>query len=157
MSRRARVFHKDSTPDPKFQNVAVARLINHLMTRGKKNASRTVVYDAFEIIAEKSKKDPLEVFDQAVANVGPSLEVKGRRIGGANYQIPYEVKGGRKETLAHRWLIEAARSRRGQPMGEALAAEMMEAAQNQGAAVKKREDIHKMAEANRAFAHFARH
>ena len=157
MSRRARVYHKEETPDPKFNNVAVSRLINHLMERGKKNAARKVIYGAFEIMAEKTKKDPLEVFDLAVANVGPNLEVKGRRIGGANYQIPHEVKGDRKETLAYRWLIEAARGRKGKAMAEALAAEMMEAAENQGAAVKKKEDIHRMAEANRAFAHFARH
>ncbi|MFH2105020.1 MAG: 30S ribosomal protein S7, partial [Parcubacteria group bacterium] len=124
---------------------------------GKRNAARDIVYKAFEIIHDKTKKDPVEVFDSALKNVGPVLEIKGKRIGGANYQIPYEVKGDRKNTLAFRWIAEAARGKKGKPMAVKLANEIMEASQSQGAAIKKKEDTHRMAEANKAFAHYARY
>jgi small subunit ribosomal protein S7 len=125
------------------------------MTRGKKSVAERVLYDCFDIIQEKSKKDPLEVFNLAMKNVSPVVEVKSRRIGGANYQIPVEVRGDRRQALAMRWIIGAAQSRKGKPMREKLAQELMEASENQGAAIKKKEDVHRMADANRAFAHFA--
>jgi small subunit ribosomal protein S7 len=125
------------------------------MTRGKKSVAERVLYDCFDIIAEKTKKDPLEVFNLAMKNVSPVVEVKSRRIGGANYQIPIEVKGDRRQALAMRWIIGAAQSRKGRPMREKLAQELMEASENQGTAIKKKEDVHRMADANRAFAHFA--
>lgn len=126
------------------------------MKRGQKTTARKIVYSAFDIIKQKTQKEnPLEIFELAVKNVTPLLEVKSRRIGGANYQVPVEVRGERKVTLAHRWLIMAARKRKGKPMAQKLAEELMDAANNQGLAVKKKEDTHRMAEANRAFAHFA--
>ncbi|MBU1178347.1 30S ribosomal protein S7 [Patescibacteria group bacterium] len=154
--RKARAIKKPVLPDPKFSNETVAKFINFIMERGKRNAARNIVYGAFEIIYEKTKKDPVETFDLALKNVGPVLEIKGRRIGGANYQIPYEVKGDRKNTLAFRWIVEAARSQKGKSMAIKLANQIMEASQNQGAAIKKKEDTHRMAEANKAFAHYAR-
>ena len=153
--RKARAIKKEVLPDPKFSNLTVAQFINQVMQGGKKNAARKVVYDAFEIIYNKSKKDPVETFDAALKNVGPILEIKGKRIGGANYQIPYEVKGNRKNTLAFRWILEAARSKKGKSMSQKLASELLEASQNQGAAIKKKLDTHRMAEANKAFAHYA--
>ena len=143
-------------PDPKFNNVTVARFINKIMRRGKKSIAQTVLYDALEIISNSLKRDPVEAFDQALSNVGPSLEVRGRRIGGANYQIPVPVSADRREALAMRWIIEAAKSKKGRRMAEKLASEIMDAAKNEGTAIKKKEDIHRMAEANRAFAHFIR-
>ena len=154
--RKARAIKKPVVPDPKFSNETVAKFINQIMAGGKRNAARNIVYDAFEIIYKKTKKDPVEVFDQALKNVGPVLEIKGKRIGGANYQIPYEVKGDRKNTLAFRWVIEATRNQKGKSMAVKLANQIMEASQNQGAAIKKKEDTHRMAEANKAFAHYAR-
>lgn len=144
------------TPDPKFGNLEIAKLINYVMYDGKKTTARKVVYDCFEIIAEKTKKDPVEVFEAAIKNVGPALEVRSRRVGGANYQIPHPVRGERRLTLAYRWILSAARSKSGRPMAERLADELMAAANNEGDAVKKKEDVQRMAEANRAFAHFAR-
>jgi small subunit ribosomal protein S7 len=126
------------------------------MKQGKKSVAQKVVYGAFDIIKEKTKQDPRHVFNKALKRISPLLEVRGRRIGGANYQIPYQVRGERRFTLGCRWLIEAAQSRKGRPMREKLADEIMAAANEEGAAVKKKEDIHRMAEANRAFAHFAR-
>jgi len=155
--RKARAIKKPVLPDPKFSNEIVAKFINFIMERGKRNAARDIVYKAFEIIHDKTKKDPVEVFDSALKSVGPVLEIKGKRIGGANYQIPYEVKGDRKNTLAFRWIVEAARSKKGKPMSIKLANEIMEASQGQGAAIKKKEDTHRMAEANKAFAHYARY
>lgn len=155
--RKAKAIKKPVLPDQKFSNETIAKFINFIMGQGKRNAARNIVYDAFEIIHDKTKKDPVEVFDLALKNVGPALEIKGKRIGGANYQIPYEVKGDRKNTLAFRWIVEAARSKRGKPMSVKLADEIMEASQNQGAAIKKKEDTHRMAEANKAFAHYARY
>ena len=155
MARRKKVYTKEYTPDPRYGNILVTKLINHVMLSGKKSVAQRVVYDAFDIVKEKTKKDPIEVFDLAIKNVAPALEVKGRRIGGANYQIPYEVKGERRNTLAFRWIIEAARNKKGQPMAQKLSGEILEAAKRQGVAIKKKEDVQKMAESNKAFAHFA--
>ena len=142
-------------PDPKFNSVAIAKLINYVMERGKKSTAQAVVYDCFEIMSEKTKQDPMAIFDKAMKNVTPILEVRSRRVGGANYQVPIEVRGDRKLTLAYRWLLIAARDRKGKPMAEKLADELIAASKNEGTAIKKREDVHRMAEANRAFAHFA--
>ena len=143
-------------PDPKFNNVLIAKFVNQIMRKGKKSTAQNIIYSAFDIIAEKTKKDPLEVFDQAIRNISPVMEVRGRRIGGANYQIPCIVKSNRKQALAFRWISEATHSKKGKPMAEKLAEELIAAAENQGEAVKKKDSIHRMAEANRAFAHFAR-
>jgi small subunit ribosomal protein S7 len=142
--------------DPKYKSANIAKLINYIMERGKKSVAEGIVYGAFDLLKEKTKQDPLEIFDQAVKNVTPALEVKSRRVGGANYQIPIPVRGERKIYLAYHWLIDAARHKKGKPMAQKLADELFEAYQNQGDAVKKRMDVHRMAEANRAFAHFAR-
>jgi len=146
---------KNIQPDPVYNNVTVAKFINQVMRRGKKTIARKIVYGAFSIIKEKTKKEPLEVFEQALRNASPLLEVKSKRIGGATYQVPREVKRERRVTLAMRWLIKATKSRKGKPTREKLAEELIEASENRGAAVKKKEDTHRMAEANRAFAHFA--
>lgn len=143
-------------PDPKFLRLDIAKLINYIMHQGKKTIAQKIVYEAFDIIQKKTSKDPFQVYEQALRNVGPSLEIRGRRIGGANYQIPFPVNDDRRLTLSYRWIIKAARSRKGVPMDRALAGELIDAAKGEGAAVKKREDVHKMAEANKAFAHFAR-
>jgi small subunit ribosomal protein S7 len=142
--------------DSKYKSANIAKLINYIMERGKKTVAEGIVYGAFDLLKEKTKQDPLEIFDQAVKNVTPALEVKSRRVGGANYQIPIPVRGERKIYLAYHWLIDAARHKKGKPMAQKLADELLEAYQNQGDAVKKRMDVHRMAEANRAFAHFAR-
>ena len=142
-------------PDPKYDNLVLAKLINLIMLKGKKSTARSVVYGALDIIEEKTKKDPIPVFEKAMSNVSPVLEVKSRRIGGANYQVPIEVKGDRKMALAMRWIIGASRSRKGKAMKVKLAQELLDASEKQGEAMKKREDVHRMAEANRAFAHFA--
>ena len=142
--------------DPVYDNLVVAKFINLLMERGKKVTAQKILYGALDIIKDKTKQEPITVFEQAIKNVSPILEVKSRRIGGANYQIPIEVKGDRKLTLALRWIIGASKKRKGKPMREKLAQELMDAASKQGEAMKKREDVHRMAEANRAFAHFAR-
>lgn len=142
-------------PDYKYTSIMISRFINQIMRRGKKSVAEKVVYSAFDFIQEKTKNDPLSVFEQAMKNVAPSVEVRSRRIGGANYQIPVEVRGDRKEALAFRWIIGAARSKKGKPMHERLGLEIIDAAQKQGDAIKKKEDVHRMAEANRAFAHFA--
>jgi len=143
-------------PDPKYHSIIIARLINHIMRRGKRSTAQTVIYDCFEVIKEKTKKDPLEIFDGAIKNVSPDVEVKSRRIGGGNYQIPISVVGERRTALAFRWIIAAAQARKGAPMREKLADELIAAYNKEGAAIKKRQDIYRMAEANRAFAHFAR-
>jgi len=141
--------------DPVYKNVTVAKFINQVMRRGKKTIARKIVYGAFDIIGEKTKRDPLEVFEQALKNAAPFLEVRPRRIGGATYQVPIEVKGDRRTTLAMRWIIRAAKAKKGNSMKEKLSEELIAASNNTGAAVKKRDDTHRMAEANRAFAHFA--
>jgi len=141
--------------DPVYNNVTVTKFINQVMRRGKKTIARKIVYQAFDIVKTKTKKDPLEVFNLALENASPLLEVRPKRIGGATYQVPREVKRERRSTLAMRWIIRATKSRRGKSMKEKLAEELIEASANRGAAVKKKEDTHRMAEANRAFAHFA--
>lgn len=142
--------------DIRYNDTDVAKFTNYIMDRGKKTVAQSIVYGAFDIIKEKTKQDPRHVFNKALKKISPLLEVRGRRIGGANYQIPYQVRGERRFTLGSRWLIEAAKDRKGKPMREKLADEIMAAAQGEGAAVRKKETVHKMAESNRAFAHFAR-
>jgi len=157
MPRKARSYKKHPVdPDYKYNSVKLAKFINYVMERGKKSVATGVVYDALKLIADKSKADPKTVFEQAVKNVSPILEVKGRRIGGANYQVPMEVMEPRKTTLGMKWIIDAARAKKGRPMAQKLADELMDAFNKVGSAMKKREDVHKMAEANKAFAHFAR-
>ncbi|MFH0818919.1 MAG: 30S ribosomal protein S7 [Patescibacteria group bacterium] len=146
---------REIAPDPKFNNTTLAKFINYIMQRGKKSVARDIVYDSFDIIEEKTKQKGLDIFNLAIKNVSPQVEVKARRIGGANYQVPIEVKGNRKFNLASRWLLEAAKKRKGMRMCEKLALELIDASNEQGDAVKKREDVHRMAESNRAFAHFA--
>lgn len=154
--RRKKKEKRDIQPDPVYGNTTVAKFINQVMRRGKKTIARKIVYRALDIIKEKTKKEPLEIFEKALSNTSPLLEVKSKRIGGATYQVPREVKGERRLTLAMRWIIQAAKSRKGKPMREKLAEELIQASQNTGVAIKKKEDTHRMAEANRAFAHFAR-
>ena len=153
--RRKKKIKREIPPDPVYNNVIVAKFINQIMRRGKKTIARKIVYRAFDMIKEKTKKEPLEVFTKALENASPLLEVKPKRIGGATYQVPREVRGDRRITLAMRWIITAAKSKKGKPMREKLAEEIMAAANNTGWAIKKKEDTHRMAEANRAFAHFA--
>ena len=141
--------------DSKFHRVDIAKFINKVMRRGKKTTAQKIVYGALEYISNKTKQDPLEIYDLAIRNVSPNLEVKGKRIGGANYQVPMVVTGERRLILAHRWLILAAKSRKGLPMARALGEELIAASKNEGEAIKKREDVQRMAEANKAFAHFA--
>jgi len=141
-------------PDPKHQNILVGKFINYLMSEGKKSTAQQVIYDSFDLI-NKQNKDPLAIFDEAIKNVSPYTEVKSRRIGGANYQVPREVRGERKIALAFRWINKAARSRKGMPMSEKLAEELLAASRNEGVAIKKKLDTHRMAEANKAFAHFS--
>jgi len=142
-------------PDSVYNNVTVQKLINQIMRRGKKTIARKIVYGAFNIIKEKTKKEPLEVFEKAINNASPLLEIKPKRVGGATYQVPREVRGDRQTTLAMRWIIQAAKNKKGKPMREKLAEELILSSNNEGPAVKKKEDTHRMAEANRAFAHFA--
>lgn len=143
-------------PDPKFKDATVAKFINYVMHGGKKVTAQKVVYSAFDIMKEKSGKDPLAVFEEALKNVAPTVEVRSKRVGGANYQVPYPVRGERRQALTFRWILGAARSKKGRPMAEKLATELMAAAVGEGDAVRKKMDVHRMAEANRAFAHFAR-
>ncbi|AAD36571.1 30S ribosomal protein S7 [Thermotoga maritima MSB8] len=152
--RRRRAEKRQIPPDPVFGDVLVAKLINRVMWDGKKTIAQKIVYGAFDIIREKTKKDPLEVFRQAVENVKPVLEVRPRRVGGATYQVPIEVQEPRRTSLALRWIVEAARAKKGRPMKEKLAEEIIAAYNNTGTAIKKKEDTHRMAEANRAFAHY---
>lgn len=157
MPRKARAYKRNLvTPDYKYNSTKIAKFINYIMERGKKSTATRIVYDALNIIEDKMKSDPKTVFEQAIRNVSPILEVKGRRIGGANYQVPMEVQEPRKTALGMKWVIIAARAKKGRPMADKLAEELMEAYNKLGAAMKKREDVHKMAEANKAFAHFAR-
>jgi len=141
-------------PDPRFNSKVLARFINKLMLRGKKSLAENITYGALDIVAEKSGRDAMDVFSQALSNAMPLVEVRPRRVGGATYQVPMEVRPDRRQAMAMRWLIGFARSRSGRSMEEKLAAELMDAANNQGASIKKREDTHKMAEANKAFAHY---
>ncbi len=142
--------------DPKYTSPVVAKFINYVMKDGKKSTAERVVYAAFDILAEKTQKPAMDVFNEAMNNVSPSLEVKSKRVGGANYQIPMQVRAERRLQLAFRWMLVAARGKKGKPMAQKLATEILAAAENQGDAVKKKQDVQRMAEANRAFAHFAR-
>lgn len=144
------------SPDPIYNSVLVAEFINKILYKGKKEIAKKIVYTALEVAAKKVKKKPLEVFEQAIANGSPEVEVRSKRIGGANYQIPMEVQPSRKTDLVLRWLIDATRTRRGKGMGHLLADELASMYNNEGSVIKKRDDVHRMAEANRAFAHFAR-
>ena len=154
MPRRGQIAKRDVLPDPLYNSKVVARLINNIMLDGKKGVAQKIVYGAFEIIQEKTGKDPIEVFDAAMENVMPVLEVKARRIGGATYQVPLEVRPERRQTLGLRWITFFARARSERTMRERLAAEIMDAANKTGGAVKRCDDTHRMAEANKAFAHF---
>ncbi len=154
MSRRREIPSRYILPDPKFGNQTLAKFINVMMYDGKKSVAERIVYGALDQVADKTKEDPLEVFTRALDNVRPVVEVKSRRVGGATYQVPVEVRPSRRTALAMRWLVDAARKRGEKSMGIRLANELMEAADNRGSAVKKREDTHRMAEANKAFSHY---
>ncbi|WP_240377828.1 30S ribosomal protein S7 [Bacillus piscicola] len=154
MPRKGPVPRRDVLPDPLYHSKLVTRLINRIMQNGKKGKAQNILYKAFELIRERSGEEPMDVFDQAMKNIMPVLEVKARRVGGANYQVPIEVKPDRRTTLALRWLVSYARLRGEKTMEERLANEILDAANNTGSAVKKREDTHRMAEANKAFAHY---
>jgi len=153
--RRAYKKHKIA-PDRIYNDVVVSQLINKVMKQGKKTIAQKIVYGSFDIIKEATKKEPLEVFKQAIENVSPILEVKPKRVGGATYQVPMEVRGERKLALAFKWIIDGARAKKGKSMAERLSQELIDASNNQGSAMKKKSDTHRMAEANKAFAHFAR-
>ncbi len=152
--RRNRPKRREILPDVRYGNLVIAKFINNIMLQGKRSTAEAIVYGAFDIIAEKTGQDPVAVFNKAMNNVRPTLKVKSRRVGGSTYQVPMEVRPEERDALAMRWIIGYARGRRGKTMRERLAAEFMEAARNEGASVKKREDTHKMAEANKAFAHY---
>ncbi|MGD0143408.1 MAG: 30S ribosomal protein S7 [Rhizomicrobium sp.] len=154
MSRRRRAERREIVPDAKFGDLVLAKFMNSLMYAGKKSAAETIIYGAFDTIQSKTKQDPLAVFHEALRNVSPAIEVKSRRVGGATYQVPIEVRQDRSRALAIRWIINAARARNEPNMTGRLSGELMDAANNRGSAVKKREDTHKMAEANRAFSHY---
>ena len=154
MPRRNRPSKRVPLPDAKYNNVLVSRFANKVMQGGKKNLAARIMYGCFDIIEQRMKRDPLTVFEQAVRNVTPLVEVKGRRVGGATYQVPVEVTNDRGRSLSIRWILQAARSRPGRTMASKLADELMDAYQNNGASIKRREDIYRMAEANRAFAHY---
>ena len=152
--RKRRAVKRDVLPDPLYNSKVVTKLINGVMNDGKRGTASKILYEAFDIIKEKTNADPMETFNKAMENISPSLEVKSRRVGGSNVQVPIEVSETRKQTLALRWLVNYARLRPGKGMANKLAAEIMDAANGVGGAVKKRDDIHKMAEANKAFAHY---
>ncbi|MDO8427464.1 MAG: 30S ribosomal protein S7 [Deltaproteobacteria bacterium] len=154
MPRKGNVPKRDVLPDPKFSDKVIARLINKLTEEGKKSKAESILYGAFDIIEEKTKGEPMKVFKKALDNIKPVLEVKSRRVGGATYQVPVEVRPERKLSLALRWLVSYSRGRGEKSMKEKLAAELIDASNNKGGSVKKREDVHKMAEANKAFAHY---
>ncbi|MEK7195486.1 MAG: 30S ribosomal protein S7 [Patescibacteria group bacterium] len=154
--RKKRVYKKYYLPDSVYERVDVSRLINYVMRDGKKSTAEKLVYSAFEKIKEVTKKEPIKVFEEAIENAAPILEVVSKRVGGANYQVPFEVRPERRFILALRWIIGAARRRKGKSMADKLAEEIILASKNEGAAIKKKQDTHRMAEANRAFAHFAR-
>ncbi|MEN8433141.1 30S ribosomal protein S7 [Clostridium septicum] len=154
MPRKGHIAKRDVLPDPMYNSKVVTKLINNVMIDGKKGVAQKICYEAFEIMAQKAGKEALEVFEEAMNNVMPLLEVKARRIGGANYQVPIEVRPERRQTLGLRWILDASRKRGEKLMAQRLAGELLDAANNTGAAVKKREDTHKMAEANKAFAHY---
>ncbi len=154
MSRKGGVFRRNILPDPRYNHKLVAKLINKVMLKGKKSVVEKICYSAFELIRQKTKEDPLKVFEKALENIKPILEVKSRRVGGATYQVPVEVRRERRISLGLRWLIAFARRRQERSMAERLASEIIEASSGRGGAVKKKEEVHKMAEANKAFAHY---
>jgi len=156
MSRRRRAVIRVIPPDPLYNNVELAKFINNVMQRGKKSTAQRICYSAFEIIKEQSNREPLEVFQMALKNATPMVEVKPKRVGGATYQVPTELRPSRSEALAIRWLIRGARGRKGIPMRRGLAQELMEASRGEGTAVRRKEELHRMAEANRAFVHYRR-
>lgn len=153
--RKATPEKKQPSPDIRYNNPVIGKFINYVMHEGKKSIARAVVYDAFNIVAEKTKKDPVTVFDEAIKNSAPTTEVKSRRVGGANYQVPTAVRSDRRMFLAMNWIIRAARAKTGSTMAKRLAEEVIAAANNEGIAVKRKEDMHRMAQANKAFAHFS--
>lgn len=154
MARRRQAEPRDVVPDPQFQSLELSSFINRVMERGKKTVAQRIVYQALDIVANETHREPMEVFDQAMRNAMPAMQVKSRRVGGATYQVPMEVQGRKRYALAMRWLIQAARARVGRPMKDRLAQELLDASRGQGGAVKRREDVHRMAEANRAFVHY---
>ena len=154
MPRRRVVAKRETLPDPKFGNVTLAKFMNHVMISGKKSVAERIIYGAMDIVQTKLNRDPLEVFSEALENIAPLVEVKSRRVGGATYQVPVEVRASRRSALAMRWLVDYSRNRGEKSMPQRLAGELMDAAQGKGAAVKKREDVHRMAEANKAFSHY---
>jgi small subunit ribosomal protein S7 len=154
MSRRHRAEKREILPDAKFGDKDLTKFMNYLMNHGKKSVAETIVYGAFDLIEDRAKREPVRIFHEALENVAPEVEVRSRRVGGATYQVPVEVRAERKKALAIRWLVAAARGRNENTMRERLAGELMDASSNRGTAVKKREDTHRMAEANRAFAHY---
>ena len=154
MSRRHKAEKREVNPDPKYNDLIVSKFMNSIMKQGKKSVAERIVYGAMETVQAKAKSNPLQLFHQALENVMPAVEVRSRRVGGATYQVPVEVRNERRQALAIRWLITAARSRNENTMEERLSGELLDAANNRGTAVKKREDTHKMAEANRAFSHY---
>ena len=154
MSRKRKAPKKVFYPDPKYNSLVLAKFINFLMYDGKKTTSEKIIYDALDKIKDKTKEDPIKIFNEAVSKIRPNLEVRSRRVGGATYQVPVEVKSNRSQALALRWLIDSTRKRKNKTMSEKLYYELLDASQNKGAAIKKREDTHKMAESNKAFAHF---
>jgi small subunit ribosomal protein S7 len=154
MPRRRIVAKREVLPDPKFGNVTLAKFMNHVMVSGKKSVAETIVYGALDIVRERLNKDPLQVFDEALENIAPMVEVKARRVGGATYQVPVEVRPSRRVALSMRWLVEYSRGRGEKSMRQRLAGEIIDASQGKGNAVKKREDVHRMAEANKAFSHY---
>jgi small subunit ribosomal protein S7 len=154
MPRRRVVAKREVLPDPKYGNVTLAKFMNHVMVSGKKSVAETIVYGALDIVKERLNKDPIEAFDEALENISPMVEVKSRRVGGATYQVPVEVRPSRRVALSMRWLVEYSRNRGEKSMRQRLAGEIIDASQGKGNAVKKREDVHRMAEANKAFSHF---
>jgi small subunit ribosomal protein S7 len=156
MPRRGKIVKREALPDSRHNSVLVQQFINQVMRRGKKSLAERIVYSAMDLASKRLKREPMEVFEQAIRNVSPSIEVKPRRVGGATYQVPVEVRNDRRVSLAIRWILQSARGRSGKPMYERLAGELMDAYNNTGSTIKRREDVHRMAESNRAFAHYGR-
>ena len=154
MPRRRVVAKREILPDPKFGNITLAKFMNHVMVSGKKSVAERIVYGALDVVRERLNKDPIEAFDEALEKIAPMVEVKSRRVGGATYQVPVEVRPSRRTALAMRWLVEYSRNRGEKSMPQRLAGEIIDASQGKGSAVKKREDVHRMAEANKAFSHY---
>lgn len=154
MPRRRVVAKREILPDPKYGNITLAKFMNHVMISGKKSVAEKIVYGALDIVKEKLNRDPIEVFDEALSNIAPMVEVKSRRVGGATYQVPVEVRPSRRTALAMRWLVDYSRGRGEKSMPQRLAGEVIDASQSKGSAVKKREDVHRMADANKAFSHY---